>query len=178
MKKKQIYFIVQAALIAAIYAAATYIAAILNLAYGQIQFRFSEALNILALFTPAAIPGLSIGCLIANLGSPYGAIDIVLGTLATLLSSLAIYYIARPLKRVGPYLAPLFPTLFNAVIIGFEITMFLPKGAGWTAFLLSAGQVGLGEAVVCFALGIPLYYIIKGRYPNLFRFLSNKKKRG
>ena len=167
MKKKQIYFIVQSALIAAIYAAATYIAAILNIAYGPIQFRFSEALNILALFTPAAIPGLTIGCFIANLGSPYGVLDMALGTLATFLSAFCIYFIARKVKKGKVYIAPIFPTLFNALIIGTEIAIFLPSGERWLGFLLSAGQIGLGEAAVCFVLGIPLYYLLEKRFTNL-----------
>ncbi len=171
MKKANVNFIVQSALIAAIYAAATYISALLNLAYGPIQFRFSEALNLLALFTPAAVPGLTIGCFIANIGSPYGLLDIVLGTLATFLSALCIYFIPRRLKRGKAYIAPIFPTLFNAVIIGAEISLFLPAGERWLGFIASFWQIGLGEAAVCFLLGLPLYYIIARRCPNLFKLI-------
>lgn len=168
MKTKKVNYIVQSALIAAVYAAATYIAALLNMAYGPIQFRFSEALNLLALFTPAAVPGLTIGCFIANIGSPYGMLDVALGTLATFLSALCIYFIARRMKRAAQYAAPLFPTIFNALLIGAEIAVFLPAGERWVGFLTAAWQVGLGEAAVCFLLGIPLYYLIKKRFPNLF----------
>lgn len=71
MKKGTLLYLAQAGMIAAIYAALTYLAMALNLAYGSIQFRFSEALTILPIFTPAAVPGLAIGCLIGNLASPY-----------------------------------------------------------------------------------------------------------
>ena len=86
MKKGTVYT-VQAALIAAIYAALTY--AVAPLSFGATQFRISEALTVLPVFTPAAIPGLAIGCIIANIGSPYGPIDILLGTVATVLAALA-----------------------------------------------------------------------------------------
>ena len=70
MKKGNLSYLAQAGMIAAIYAALTYLAMVFNLAYGSIQFRFSEALTILPIFTPAAVPGLAIGCLIGNLASP------------------------------------------------------------------------------------------------------------
>ncbi|MEE1026034.1 MAG: QueT transporter family protein, partial [Acutalibacteraceae bacterium] len=73
-------FLVLGGLIAAFYAVATYISAAMGLAYGGIQFRISEALTILPVFTPAAIPGLIIGCFIGNLGSPFGMVDVLLGT--------------------------------------------------------------------------------------------------
>ena len=96
MKKSTVYT-VQGALIAAVYAALTY--AVAPLSFGATQFRISEALTILPVFTPAAIPGLAIGCVIANIGSPFGPIDIVLGTLATLLSDL----VQRNYNRSGNY---------------------------------------------------------------------------
>ena len=91
MQNKNVKFLVQGAVIAAMYAALTYLASAVNLAYGGVQFRFSEALTVLAAFTPAAIPGLTIGCFLGNLGSPYGMLDILCGTLATLLAALCAY---------------------------------------------------------------------------------------
>ena len=82
-KKKDVNFLVCGAVIAALYAALTYAASAVNLAYGAVQFRFSEALTVLAAYTPAAIPGLTIGCILANLGSPYGITDIICGSAAT-----------------------------------------------------------------------------------------------
>ena len=81
-------FLVEAAVIAALYTVLTYLAVAMNLAYGPIQFRFSEALTILPVFTPAAIPGLALGCFLSNLASPLGIVDWVFGTLATLLAAM------------------------------------------------------------------------------------------
>lgn len=156
MKEKQTYRLVLGAVIAALYAVLTYFAGMLNLAYGNVQFRFSEALTVLAAFTPAAIPGLTIGCLLANLGSPYGVVDIICGTAATLFAAI-FTYLTRNVKVKGlPVLAPLFPVIFNAVIVGAEITMFLPEGFSFYGFLIQALWVGLGELVICYGAGLPL----------------------
>lgn len=158
---KKTDFVVKSAVIAAIYAGLTYFAAMLNLAYGGIQFRFSEALTILAVFTPAAIPGLTIGCLLGNITSPYGIIDIVCGTLATLIAAI-LSYKARDVKfKALPLLSALFPVITNAVIIGLEITLFMPEGFKLEAFLISALQIALGQLIMCYGLGIPLYKVIK-----------------
>ena len=87
MKNSRTMFVVTSALIAAIYAGFTYFSAIWGLAYGPVQFRISEALTILPILTPAAVPGLIVGCFIGNLGSPYGIVDILCGTLATALAA-------------------------------------------------------------------------------------------
>ena len=91
MNNKKTMFIVKSAIIGAIYAGLTYFAAVLNVAYGGIQFRFSEALTILAAFSPAAIPGLTIGCFLGNITSPYGIVDIICGTLATFIAAILSY---------------------------------------------------------------------------------------
>ena len=125
---KNVQYLTLGAMIAAAYTVLTLLAAALNLAYGEVQFRFSEALTILPVFTPAAVPGLAVGCLISNLGSPFGVIDWVFGTLATLLGAL----LTRALRNVRfkniPYLAPLPPVLVNALIVGGVITFLLPEG--------------------------------------------------
>ena len=163
-------FIVTAALIAAAYAALTYLSAALGLAYGGIQFRISEALNILAAFTPAAVPGLMIGCVIGNIGSPMGLVDIVVGALATGLAAVAIRLIAKHCGKATPYLSIIPPTVFNAVLVGLEVTLFLTDGAPVTllGFTVIALEVALGEVVVCGALGVPLYYTVKNRLKGLF----------
>ena len=161
MKKKQLtLYITQAAIIAALYAALTYACSVFGIAYGPVQFRFSEALTVLAVFTPSAIPGLSIGCFIGNLGSPYGIMDILLGTLATFLAAYFTYVTRRFNKKAGLLLAPLFSTVFNALIIGVEIAVFLPEGLTWAGFAISALQVGAGEFAVCCVLGIPLRLLL------------------
>lgn len=158
---KKTLFLVQSAVIAALYAALTYVAGLAGLAYGNVQFRFSEALTVLAAFTPAAIPGLTVGCLLGNLGSPYGAVDIICGTLATLLAALCSYG-TRKLKIRGiPLVSLLFPVLFNAVIVGAEIVLLLPEGFSIQGFLINALWVGIGELVVCCAGGIPLAIAIQ-----------------
>lgn len=157
MTNKKTRFLVESAIIAAIYAAFTF--AIYPLSYGAIQFRFSEALTVLPVFTPAAIPGLSIGCLIANLAGPMSWIDAIFGTVATFLASVCTYYTRNIRWKKMPLLSLIFPVIFNAVIIGLEINIFfLPSGETFTftGFLISALWVGLGEAVVCFLLGTPL----------------------
>ena len=161
MNKKKTVFVVQSAIIAAMYAGLTYAASMLNLAYGSIQFRFSEALTILASLSPAAIPGLTIGCFLGNITSPYGLVDIVCGTLATLIAAVLSYRTRNVKFKDLPLLSAIFPVLSNAIIIGLEITLFMPEGFKMEAFLITAGQIGLGQLVMCYGLGIPLYKVIK-----------------
>ena len=134
-----------AALIAAVYAAST----MLLPAYGAIQLRVSEAMTVLPFLMPEAIPGLAVGCFLANLlGSPI-MLDWLVGTLATLLAAL---WTSRMKHR---YLAPLPPVVCNAVLVGAEIAWFETQngGAFWPAYAVNAFTVGLGEAVACFLLG-------------------------
>lgn len=157
MNKPKTMFLVQGAVIAALYAALTYAAGLVGLAYGNVQFRFSEALTVLAVFTPAAIPGLTIGCFLGNLGSPFGMVDIVCGTAATLLAAACSYMTRNIRVKNLPLLSLFFPVLFNALIVGAEIAAFLPEGFTVTGYLLNALWVGVGELVVCYAGGIPLF---------------------
>ncbi len=162
MKRQKLIHLAHGAMIAAIYAAATYLSAIFGIAYGNIQFRFSEVLTILSVFTPAAVPGLTVGCIIGNLSSPFGIWDIVFGSLATLLAAVT----ARALRNIRikgfPVFSLLMPVIFNAVIVGTEIIFLMPaQEASLTAFAISALEVGAGELAVCLAGGIPLFYAIK-----------------
>ena len=159
--KKKTTFVVQSAVIAALYAGLTYAAGMMNLAYGSIQFRFSEALTILAAISPAAIPGLTIGCFLGNITSPYGIIDVICGTVATLLAAILSYKTQNIKFKNMPLLSAFFPVLTNAVIVGLEITFFMPDGFKLQAFLINAMQVALGQLVVCYGLGLPLYNVIK-----------------
>lgn len=161
-------FLVTGGLIAAIYASCTYIAAALGIAYGGIQFRFSEALTLLPVFTPAAIPGLIVGCFLGNLSSPFGMVDVLLGTLATALAA-GCSYATRKIKIFGlPLLSLTFPVVWNALIVGAEVAFFLPEGISLLGFLISALQVGAGELVVCYGLGIPLYFLLQKHTERLF----------
>lgn len=168
MKKKKLIYLAHGAMIAAIYAAATYLSAVFGIAYNAIQFRLSEALTVLSLFTPAAIPGLTIGCIIGNLTSPFGVWDIVFGSFATFLSAIT----ARALRNVRikglPLLSIIMPVIFNALIVGTEITLLMPSDAqGLAIFAVCALEVGAGELAVCLAGGIPLFYAIKKS--NIFK---------
>ena len=138
-----------AGVIAALYAVLAYFASIFGVAYGPIQCRFSEALCVLPFLFPAATPGLFIGCLAANLLSPYGALDVVFGSLATLLAAVWT-------QRVRcKWLAPLPPVLCNAVIVGAVIAVQQTglSAAFWPAYAYNAAAVGLGEAAACYVLG-------------------------
>ena len=155
------------AIIAALYAALTYAQEMLipGSASAAIQFRASEALTILALFTPAAIPGLTVGCALSNLIF-MGALplDVVLGSTATLLAAVTMYRLKDFTVKGIPFAALLMPAVFNAVIIGLEIEIFFIEGPfHFTSFLIQAGCVGLGELGVCFTLGLILYKVIKNK---------------
>lgn len=156
---KRTTFIVESALIAGIYAAVTYFIA--PISFGAQQFRISEALTVLPVLTPAAIPGLTIGCMIANLNSPYGLADIICGPLATLLAAICTRYTRNICIKNLPILSLIFPVLFNGIIIGLELSVFLPEGFTVVAFLSMGLSVAFGEAVVCYILGLPLYAGLK-----------------
>ena len=148
MKSSKVLFITQAGVIAAIYVILTLLAASLNLANGAIQVRFSEALTILPFLTPAAIPGVTLGCHI---------LDIVFGTLATLIGALGSYYIGRLFKKSGNNLlrlaAPLPPIISNTLIIPLILT-FAYKFPDGIPFLMLT--VGIGEVLSCMVLGLIL----------------------
>lgn len=150
-----------AAVLAALYAALTYLQNLLipGSASWAIQFRASEALCILALFTPAAIPGLSIGCLVFNL-SFAGALplDPVVGTAATALATSAMWFSRKCTIKGYPLFALLMPAFFNALLVGWELTVYIGGG-----FWLNALYVAIGEAVVLLTLGAALFYVIKNR---------------
>ena len=159
--RKSLNYIITGAIIAAAYVALTFISNVFGLAYGPIQFRVSEVLTILPVFTPAAIPGIAIGCFIANTLS-FNVLDMVFGTTATLTAAL-LTYLFRNIKFKGiPLLAMFPPVIINAVVIGAEIAAFyLEEGFSAWGFLISGIEVGLGQLAVCYVLGIPFYLIVK-----------------
>lgn len=165
-QSKHILYLAKGALIAAAYTVLTYLAAMANLAYGPVQFRFSEALTILPIFTSAAVPGLTLGCLLSNILSGYGVYDMVFGTLATFLAAVLTRAARNVRVHNVPVLAPLPPVLLNALIVGLEITVvsggkFSPASFSLTVFGANAASVGLGELVICYALGLPLAILIE-----------------
>lgn len=154
---KNTHYITSAAIIAAMYVVLTYISNIFGLASGIIQLRLSEALTILPLLTPTAIPGLAIGCFISNIITGCTYIDVVFGTIATLLAAIGTYYIGKLPIRHKEYLAPISPIIFNALIIPFVLLISMPTET-YGFILLS---IFIGEAISCTAPAIFLYKAIK-----------------
>lgn len=153
---KRVKYLTHAAIIAALYAVLTHLQNLLlpGSATWAIQCRLSEALCVLAFFTPAAIPGLSMGCLLFNLTFAAALpLDWVLGTLATFLAASAMWH----LRRV-PLLGLLMPAFTNAVLVGMELTVYIGGG-----FVLNGIYVALGELIVLLTLGLGLSWLIKER---------------
>ncbi len=154
-------YLAQGAMIAALYAALTHLQNFLlpGSASWAIQFRASEALGVFAFFTPAAIPGLSIGCLVYNI-SAAGVLplDFLLGTLATLLAAWGMYFLREVKVKKYPLLGMLLPAVTNAVLVGWELSVYI-GGAFW----VNAAYVALGEVAVMLTLGSALYYSVKKR---------------
>lgn len=153
--------------IAATYVALTYLSAAFGLAYGPIQFRVSEALTILPIFTPAAIPALTIGCFISNLTS-FNPIDLIFGTLATLLAALITRYARNITVGKFPVISFLAPVIMNALLVGLEIAIFYLDGFTIAGFLISALEVGIGELLVLLIIGTPLWLGLRNKAPLLF----------
>ncbi len=160
-RKENTNYIITGALIAAAYAGLTYLSNAFSLGYGPIQLRLSEALSVLPVFTPAAISGLTIGCFISNIGS-FNVADLLFGTAATLVSSILTRALKDNLIKGVPVFSLLPPVIINALVIGFEIAVFYLNAQNFLlGFLISAIQVGLGQMIVCFAFGIPVFMVVK-----------------
>lgn len=165
---KKVTFIAHAAIIAALYVVLTLLANALGLASYAIQVRFSEALTILPFFTPAAIPGLFIGCIISNILCGSILWDVIFGSIATLLGALGTYYLSNRFHHKNPaiWLAPLPPILANTIIVPFVLTYAYQIPGGIPFFMLT---VGIGEVISCGVLGILLLKALQ-KYENvLFR---------
>ncbi|MEG1930300.1 MAG: QueT transporter family protein [Anaerovorax sp.] len=155
---KNTKFLMQAAIIAAIYATLTLV--LMPFSYGVMQIRVSEALTILPFFTPAAIPGLFIGCLVSNLMSPYGMIDMICGSAATLLAAVGSYML-----RSKPILVPLPPVVANGIIIG--SMLYFAYGVHIT-LLGCILWVALGQLLACYVIGYPLLKYLR-KYEGIFK---------
>ena len=161
MKKINVHYLTQAAIIAAMYAVLTHMQNILlpGTTTWAIQMRISEAMTVLAFFTPAAIPGLSIGCLLFNL--TYSAtlpLDFAVGTLATFLAAWGMWKTRNVLTFKLPLLGLTMPAITNAFLVGWELTQYVGGG-----FVINAVYVALGELAVVLVLGSMLYVAIKNR---------------
>ena len=150
-----------AAIIAALYVVLTHLQNLIlpNSASFAIQMRLSEALCVLAFFTPAAIPGLTLGCLLFNITfSGALPLDFVVGSLATWLAALGMWLTRKRLVRGIPLLGLLMPAATNAVLVGWELTVYIGGG-----FWINALFVALGEIAVLMTLGTTLYLVIRKR---------------
>lgn len=150
---KRVVLVTHGAMIAALYMALTYLANAFGLASGAIQVRLSEALTVLPFFTPAAVPGLFIGCIISNLLTGCVALDTVFGSLATLLGALGTRCLAK--KRL---LAPVFPILANTAVIPFLLRYVYGIPGSLAYFFLT---VFVGEVISCGILGSILSGIVQ-----------------
>ncbi|WP_329887611.1 QueT transporter family protein [Pseudoramibacter faecis] len=164
MQNQKLSFLVQAAMIAAIYVALTLVFQAVS--FGQVQVRVSEALTILPLFTPAAVPGLFVGCLIGNILG--GAIlpDIVFGSLATLIGAIGTYWLCGR----KPILGPLPPILSNMIVVPLVLKYTYGTPLPIPLMMLT---VGIGEVLSCGVLGLILYFALK-KYAHVI-FKSQKK---
>ena len=147
MRKNSVREMTLAAMLAAVYAVLTMVLPIPQ--YAGIQIRMAEALTVLPFLFPKATSGLFVGCVISNLLSPYGMLDVVAGSAATLLAGLWTQHLNNR------YLAPLPAVICNGVIIG-GVVAFAQTGFGpafWSAYLLNALSVGVGELIACYVLG-------------------------
>lgn len=157
MKNQKVTFMTQAAMIAAIYVVLTYVFA--PFSFGEVQVRIAEALTILPLFTPAAIPGLFVGCLIGNILGGAVLPDILCGSLATLIGAFFTYQ----LRNKSPYLAPLPPIVANTLIVPFVLRYAYGVALPIPFMMLT---VGIGEVVSCGILGLIVYFALK-KYRNV-----------
>lgn len=154
---KNTKFLIQAAVIAAVYATLTIM--LMPISYGVMQIRVSEALTVLPYFTPAAIPGLFIGCIVSNMVGPYGLMDMVLGSSASLIAAVCSYYL-----RSKPLLVPLPPVIANGIIIGSMLYFAYGVPLPLLACIL---WVAVGELIACYVIGYPLLRILK-KYKKIF----------
>ncbi|MDE6419774.1 MAG: QueT transporter family protein [Lachnospiraceae bacterium] len=159
MKNKRILFLTQAAMIAALYVVFTLIAAALGLSSMQVQIRFSEALTILPYFTPAAIPGVFIGCLLSNILAGGALLDIIFGSLATLIAAVGTYLLRRQ-----KWLAPLPPIMANTLVVPFVLKAAYGIGPVWLSFI----TVGAGELLSAGVLGMLLLFVLEKYRRQIF----------
>lgn len=158
---KRIRFLVNAAVMAAVYVVVTHLQNMLfpGSASWAVQFRMSEALCVLAFFTPAAIPGLSLGCLLFNLTSGASLpLDFLVGTAATALSTWLMWLLRRVTLKGYPLPGLLMPAVCNGLLVGWELSVYMGGGFGFNALCVAAGELG-----VLLLPGALVYYAITRR---------------
>lgn len=163
MKNKRILFMTQAAMIAAIYVVLTLVFA--PFSFGEVQIRIAEALTILPVFTPAAIPGLFVGCLIGNIIGGAVLPDIILGSLATLIGAFFTYQ----LRNNNKYLAPIPPIAANTIIVPFVLRYAYCVPLPIPFMMLT---VGIGEVISCGVLGMVVLAALQKYRHTIFKTLA------
>ncbi len=162
MRRKSLVYMVRGGIIAALYMTLTLVFA--PISFGAIQFRISEALTVLPMFFPEATAALFVGCLISNMISGFGIADMVFGSLATLIAA----FLTSKIKN--KYTAPLPSVFINAAVIGGMIA-FMSSSSDKTAFLTvfftNFLTVGIGQATVCYLLGVPLATAVERLLPRI-----------
>lgn len=155
--KKRVRFMAQVGLIAGMYTVLTIVLA--PISFGLVQCRVSEALTVLAVFTPAAIPGLTIGCLLSNLvglsmgANIAGALDLLLGPLATGLAAVLTYWWRAYRLKGLPVLSTIPPVVTNALIVGTELALVSPVFT-WPVWFTQVALVGAGQVAACVVGGL------------------------
>ena len=160
MRSVKTAFVAQAALIAAAYVVLTVIFA--PISFSEIQVRIAEALTILPAFTPAAIPGLFVGCLLGNIIGGAALPDIIFGSIATLIGAFGTW----KLRKAHPFLAPVPPIVANALIVPFVLKYAYGVPLPIPLMMLT---VGVGEVLSCGVLGMLLYYALKRNQHRIFQ---------
>ena len=158
---RNLRFLCRGALIAALYVVLTWLCSLVGLDKGVIQMRLSEALCVLPAFTGAAVPGLFVGCLLANLLTGSALPDVVFGSLATLIGALGAYFLRR-----RKWLVPLPTVLANTLIIPFVLRFAYGAEGTIPYFMLT---VGAGEVISAYICGMLLYAALERRAANLFK---------
>ena len=164
MKNKKVLFLTQAAAIAALYFVLTWLASMLGLSSGAIQVRFSEALTILPYFTPVAIPGLFAGCIISNILTGAMPLDVIFGSLATLIGAIGTNILKKKFPKIK-WLAPLPPIIANTIVVPFVLAYVYKFDGSIPYFMLT---VGIGEVISCGILGMILLFSLEKYKSRLF----------
>lgn len=166
MQKKEIFNaqnLTRLAMVAAMYAVLTVVTS--ELSYGGIQYRLSEILVLLCFYRKDYAPALIVGCAIANLFSPLGLVDVIVGSIATAIAVIPMYY----MKNI--YLAALLPVVSNGIIVGIELTVLLAEAPLWFNML----TVAFGELVVVGVLGVLVFKLIFDKNPAMLRLIGSTR---
>jgi uncharacterized membrane protein len=163
MNNKKVKMLTTSAMIAAVYLVLTLIFYLTS--FAPYQSRLAEALTVLPYFTPLAIPGLFVGCILSNIIGGYGLWDVVIGSLSTLLAAYLTYKLTfkKPKRK---WLAPIPPVIVNAVIVGIELSILSDA-----PLFITMLSVGGGQIIACYLIGYPLMHLIEKnkRLRDLFK---------